>query len=170
MGLPEGGIELWFDRDSTQEPWVRAIARGWREHLDLDQHQVRVRSLPHTMWVSHLQDQRIGGLYPIGWSMDVASPLEYLEELHGPSGLFNFDRYVGADVGPRLAQAAAADTDREVRLALRGLEQDILEDMHHIPLWTLTHEAFHTVRATDVELDGKGRILLAGVRVADDLE
>ncbi len=170
VGLPQGGIELWFDRDSAQEPWVRAIARGWREHLDLEDHQVRVRSLPHTMWVSHLQDQRIGGLYPIGWSMDVPSPLEYLEELHGPSGLFNFDRYVGADVGPRLVQAAAADTDREARLALRRLEQDILEDMHHIPLWTLTHEAFHTVRVTDVELDGKGRVLLAEVRVDEDQE
>lgn len=170
VGMPQGGIELWFDRDSTQEPWVRAIARQWREHLGLEDHQVRVRSLPHTMWVSHLQDQRIGGLYPIGWSMDVASPLEYLEELHGPNGLFNFDRYVGAEVGARLAQAAAARTDREARLGMRRLEQDILEDMHHIPLWVLTHEVFHTVRVTDVGLDGKGRLLLSEVQVVEDEE
>lgn len=166
-GLPTGGLELWFDRDSSHEPWVRAIARQWREHLGLDDQQVRVRSLPHTRWVSHLQDQRVPGLYPMGWSMDVASPSEYLRELHAPGGLFNFDRYVGENVGVRLSQAGAADTEAEARRILYDLEQSLLEDMHHIPLWTLSHEAFHTRRIEDVELDGKGRVQLTELEVVD---
>lgn len=170
VGLPPGGIELWFDRDAGQGPWVRAIARQWRAHLDLDDQQVRVRSLPHTMWVSHLQDQRVRGLYPVGWSMDVASPGEYLRELHGPSGLFNFDRYVGADVGARLARAAAARTEDDALLDLHELELDILEDMHHIPLWTRTHEAFHTLRVAGVQLDGEGRVRLTELEVVDQDE
>lgn len=167
VGLPPGGIELWYDRDSTQGPWVRAVVAQWREHLGLDDQQVRVRSLPHTRWVSHLQDQRVAGLYPVGWSMDVASPSEYLRELFGPGGLFNFARYVGPDVGVRLAQAGAADTELEARRTLYELEQDLLEDMHHIPLWTLSHEVFHTRRVEGVELDGKGHLRLAELAVVE---
>lgn len=168
--FPAGGIELWFDRGATQEAWVRGIARQWRAHLGLDDHQVRVRSLPHTMWVSHLQDQRIGGLHPIGWSMDVASPLEYLRQLHGPGGLFNFDRYAGAEAGARLAEAAGARTEREAMAALRRLERDIMDDMHHIPLWTLTHEAFHTTRVTGLALDVEGLVQLTQLAVVDEDE
>lgn len=169
VGLPSGGIELWFDRDTEHEAWVRAIARQWRQHLELDAQQVRVRSLPHTRWVSHLQDQRLPGLYPVGWSMDVASPREYLRELFAPGGLFNFDRYVGEDVGVRLAQAGAADTEAEARRTLYNLEQSLLADMHHIPLWTLSHEVFHTRRVEDVQLDGKGRVQLAELEVVDEV-
>lgn len=166
-GLPPGGLELWFDRDGTTEGWVRAIADQWRRHLRLEPGQVRVRSLPHTSWVAHLQDRRIFGLYPVGWSMDVASPGEYLRELHGPGGLFNFDRYGSPEVVEELRRAMTARSERQARLAYRRMEQQILADMHHIPLWTRTHTAFHTERVADVSLDGKGRVRLAALTVED---
>lgn len=167
-GLPPAGIELWFDADGERGPWVRAIAGQWRQHLGLAPEQVRVRSLAHTSWVAHLQDQRTRGLYPTGWSMDVASSGEYFRELHGPGGLFNFDRYAGADVAARLAEAARATSDRETRLAYRRLEQALLADLHHIPLWTRTHEVLHTPRVTEVAMDGKGNVRLAELAVEDD--
>lgn len=167
VGLPEGGIELWYDRDGGHEPWVRAIAGQLRRNLGLEAGEIRVRSLSHTSWVSHLEDQRVRGLYPTGWSMDVPSMLEYLEELHGIGGLFNFDRYAGADVGVRLAEARAADSEPEARLALRRLEQDLLADMHHVPLWVRTHEVVVSGRVADVDLDGKGRVRLLELELAE---
>jgi oligopeptide transport system substrate-binding protein len=161
VGVPPGGIQLWFDRAGGQEPWVRAIASQWRDHLRLDPEQVRVRSLPHTSWVAHLQDQRVPGLYPTGWSTDVRSPREYLEELHGPGGLFNFDRYSGADVGPRLRSARQAETSEGAALELQELERGLLADMHHVPLWVRTHEVVHAPRVAQLVLDGVGHVQLS---------
>lgn len=155
-------IELWVDRDADHGRWVRGIADQWRRHLDLD---VQVRALSHTAWLSHLEDRRAGGPHPLAWSMDVPSSLEYLEELHGPSGLFNFDRYVGADIAPRLDDVARSRTDTAARLALLGLERDVLHDMHHIPLWVRTHEAWYGERVEDVSFDGAGRVLLPEITV-----
>ena len=167
VGLPPGGLELWLDRSAGHEAWVRAIAQQLRQHLQLGPAQVRVRSLDHTSWLSHLQDRRVGGLYPTGWSMDVPSEEEYLEALHGPGGLFNFDGYTGVDAGAQLAAAASAPTDRDARLRLRRLEQDLLDDMHHIPLWVRTHEAVYTNRVTGVAMDAAGRVRLDELALVD---
>lgn len=174
VGMPDDGVELWFDRAGGQEGWVRALAQQLREHLRLEPRQVRVRALGHTSWVAHLQDQRMGGLYPTGWSMDVASAGEYLQELHGPGGLFNFDRYPasgdatttdattpsGVDVAEGLATAARAPSEVDAQRAYRQLERRILADMHHIPLWTRTHTAHHSERVAGVTLDGTGIVRL----------
>ena len=167
VGLPPDGLELWFDRSAGHEGWVRAIAQQLRGNLQLEPSQVRVRSLDHTSWLSHLQDRRVGGLYPTGWSMDVPSAEEYLEALHGPAGLFNFDGYTGVDAGAQLAAAASAPTDRESRLLLRRLEQDLIDDMHHVPLWVRTHEAVYTGRVTGVAMDAAGRVRLDELSLTD---
>src|SRR5690606_32931571 len=145
-GLPEGGIELWVDADSQHEPWVRAIGRQWREHLRLGPEDVRVRRLPHSAWVSHVQDRRATGLYPIGWRMDVPTAAEYLRELHAPGGLFNLDGFSEAEVGTRLSRVGRAGSAAQARLLLRRIETDVLAAMHHVPLWVRTHRAVHTPR------------------------
>ena len=181
VGMPEDGVELWFDRAGGQEGWVRALAQQLREHLQLEPRQVRVRALGHTSWVAHLQDQRMGGLYPTGWSMDVASAGEYLQELHGPGGLFNFDRYPAGgdttttdattpprvDVAEGLAAAARAPSEVDAQRAYRQLERRIVADMHHIPLWTRTHTAHHTERVAEVTLDGTGVVRLDELVLAE---
>lgn len=166
-GLPEGGIELWVDGDGQHEPWVRAIARQWREHLRLGPQEVRVRRLSHSAWVSHVQDRRAGGMYPIGWRMDVPTAEEYLRELHAPGGLFNLDGFAEAEVGARLAQVGRAPSTADARLLLRRIERDVLASMHHVPLWVRTHRAVHGPRVDGVVLDARGLVRLTSLRLTE---
>lgn len=166
-GLPDGGIELWVDGDGEHEAWVRAIARQWRQHLRLGSQDVRVRRLSHSAWVSHVQDRRAGGMYPIGWRMDVPTAEEYLRELHAPGGLFNLDGFSEAEVGARLAQVGRAGSAADARLLLRRIEVDVLATMHHVPLWVRTHRAVHDSRVDGVVLDGRGLVRLTSLTLPE---
>lgn len=160
VGLPENGIEIWYDRDGDQGDWVPALANQWRRHLELEPEQVRLHGLQHAQWVAHVEGRRVRGVYPLGWRMDVASADEYLRELHAPNGLFNFDRHEDPQVPRQLQAATTAATDAGGQAVLLELEQELLADLHHIPLWTRVHEVFHNDRVGDVRLDGQGLLQL----------
>ena len=166
VSLPEGGLRVWVDGDATHDAWVRAVVEQWRRHLGLGPDRLRMVTLPHASWVSHLQDQRATGLYPLGWTLDVASPVPYLRQLHGPGGLFNFDGYTGEDVGPRIAAALRADTVADAERQLARVAQDVADDMHHVPLWVHTHEAWFGDRVADLSLTVTGRVDLVTVELA----
>lgn len=163
--VPDGGIELWFDR-STSEGWVGAIAEQWRLALGDELGPVRVRGLPHEQFVAHLEDRRIGGLYVLGWSMDVPSPDEYLTELHGSGGLFNLDGYWQPDVDELLEAARSAGPSEDLARWFEA-ERAIIEDWHHIPLWVATHEVLHGDRVVGLTIDGYGRVRLADLVVRE---
>lgn len=163
--VPEGGIEVWVDRDSGQAPWARAIVGQWREHLGVDPEDVRLRSLRHTAWVSHVADRRVGGLHPLGWTMDVASPLPYLRELHLPGGLLHFDGHRNDEASDAIARALAAPTAAAAATAWRDAESLLLEDLRVVPLWVHQHEAyFASDVVTGVLLDPVGALRLAALQ------
>lgn len=164
--FPEGGLRVWVDGDATHQAWVRAVVGQWRRHLGLEEDQLRMVTLPHASWVSHLQDHRVTGLYPLGWTLDVASPATYLRQLHGPGGLFNFDDYRGDGVGRAIDTALAADTVGEAEQQLADVAQGVVDDMHHIPLWVHTHEAWFGDRVADLSLTVTGRVDLAEVELS----
>lgn len=168
LQLPDRGIEVWVDLDAGQGPWAEAVVDQWRTHLELDAEQVRVRTLPHTAWVTHLQDRRVRGLYPLGWTMDVASPLPYLQELHGVGGLFNLDGYRDDEVEEQLDAARAADTTAEAEEHWRAAEQRLLDDMHAIPLWVRRNEAYAADIVDGLAMDARGLVRLTSVRLGSD--
>lgn len=163
--LPERGIQVWIDQDADHAPWARAILQQWREHLDLDVAQTPIRTLRHTAWVSHLEDRRVGGLYPLGWTMDVASPVPYLDQLHLPGGLFHFDGHRSPEAADAVARALAAPTAAAATTALHEAESLLLDDLHAVPLWVRQHEAFYVSDVVDdVRMDPRGNVRLAALR------
>lgn len=167
VDLPPRGLRVWIDGDATHERWARAIVDQWRRHLRLGDDQLRVVTRSHASWLSHLQDQRVTGPYPLGWTADIASPVPYLQELHGPGGLFNFDHYAGEGVGARLDAALAADSVAEAEDGLAQVAQQVVDDMHHVPLWVRTHEAWLGEEVADLQLDVYGRVDLTSVQLEE---
>lgn len=166
--LPGPRLELWIDRDAGHPAWSRAIVEQWRTHLGLGADQVRLRSLSHTSWVSHLQDRRVGGLHPLGWTMDVASPLPYLEELHVPGGLFNFDGFDDPVATAAVARSRAAPSDAVATAAWRDAERSLLDGRRAVPLWVRQHEAYFVDDiVADVRLDPRGGLRLGELSVRD---
>lgn len=165
--LPPDGLRFWLDADATHDPWARAVVDQWRRHLGLDETQLRIVTLPHSRWLSHVQDQRVTGPYPLGWDLEVASPTPYLRQLHAPGGLFNFDGYGGPGVGEAIDDALAADTAGAVAQDLAEVAQQVVDDMHHVPLWVRTHEAWYGDRVAALDLDLHGRVDLASVVLAE---
>lgn len=162
----EGGIEVWYDRDSAAA-WVPAIIGGWRRAFGESLGPLRARPLPHQQFVAHVQDRRVDGLYVLGWSMDVPSPAEYLGELHGKDGLFNLDGYTESDVQSLFERARSSGTDEGGLAPWFDLERAIMADWHHIPLWNATHGVLVSARVEEAPLDGHGRVQLADIVVTE---
>lgn len=165
--LPPRGLRVWIDTDAVHEGWVRAVVDQWRRHLQLGEEELRIVTLPHSRWLSHLQDQRIMGLHPLGWTPDVISPTEYLEQMHARTGMFNFDDYAGEGVTAGIRTARAARTPVGARAIFGEVAQQVVDDMHHVPLWFRTHEVFHGDRVATLELDLMGRVDLASVELSE---
>lgn len=164
--VPEEGIELWYDA-SFADGWPEEIARQWRRTLGDLLGPVRTRALTHEEYVAHLEGRRIGGLHVLGWSMDVQSPREYLTQLHGPTGLFNFDRYRESDVDELLEAAGRALGMDEALDRWLDVERAVLDDWHHIPLWVGTHDVLVGQRVGGIVIDGHGRVRLTDLRIRD---
>lgn len=166
-GLPEGGLTLWYPRSSDYEQRMQAIAGDWIRTFGLPPDAIRLQPLPFSQFLAHAEDRRVTGPYRMGWVMDVPSPRNFLEPLHGADGLLNLDGYRNEAAG-RLLERADAAPGIVSSLELYDRAADlVLRDWHHIPLWYELHQAVHAERLGDVSFTPFGDVRLADVTVAD---
>jgi oligopeptide transport system substrate-binding protein len=154
-----GPMTMWFDADSGDGPWVKAVAGQLRTALKLD---VQLRPVPSARYQQAMTGHTVDGPFVLHTVADYASPAAAVTQLEAaPTG------YRNDFVRDQLAAADRAATPVAGVIPVRLAETALLRDLPVVPLWSGHDHLVWSERVRGVTVDAFGGLRLDRLTMPD---
>jgi ABC-type oligopeptide transport system substrate-binding subunit len=164
-GLPDNTVTIWFNNDTGAEPYMQAVAEGWKNDLGVE---YEFESQPFTPYLETLEQGGYDGPFRLGWLPDYPSPENYLDPVYG-EGSTNYMQWSGPAHDEFLQLIAEADSAPSIEEGIPTYQEAadiVLEELPVIPTYFGKTAIVYADNLDNVSYDPLQQILLGEVTVS----